>query len=152
MTGTRKPTRRAKTLALITTVLTVVAAAPTRGQPATPPATRTDATGGVTVTATWMEPRDRLTFRVQLDTHAGNLDRIDLARLATLDDGTTTLKPISWTAPAGSHHRVGTLRFATRAANGTGVYSPDRTYELSIRGIGSTPNRVLRWAPALGAP
>ena len=51
-------------------------------------------------------------FRVVLDTHAGSLDA-DMAAAAKLEVGGVSWPAVAWEgAPAGGHHREGTLRFA----------------------------------------
>lgn len=113
---------------------------------AQPGPTQTSEGGGVTLKATWLEPRDRLEFKIVLDTHSVDLDGYDLRALATLRaEHVRSVSPIAWDAPKGGHHREGTLRFPARDAGGAGVYAADRAYTLSIRDVAGVPLRTFTW-------
>jgi hypothetical protein len=101
--------------------------------------TRTNEGGGVTIAATLLAQEPTITFAVALDTHSVALDGYDLRQLATLrvDQGSPT-QPSGWDAPAGGHHRAGTLSFPAPAADA-------RAIELVIREVGGVPERVLQW-------
>jgi hypothetical protein len=95
--------------------------------------------GGVTIEATLLTQTPTITFKVALDTHSVELDGYDLRQLATLrvDQG-PALQASTWDAPAGGHHREGTLTFPAA--------TPDaRAIELVIRDVGGVPERVLQW-------
>jgi hypothetical protein len=101
----------------------------------------------VTIKATWQGPDVAPIFTVVLDTHAVNLDAYDLRTLAVLrvDQG-DELAPIDWDAPAGGHHREGTLTFPLSRSDGSQVLTGEtRLIELRIREIGGVPETVLRW-------
>jgi hypothetical protein len=103
--------------------------------------------GGVTVKATWMVNQAAPTFAVVLDTHSVALDGYDLRGLAILRAGDREVAPTTWEAPAGGHHRTGTLTFPTAAADGSPLITPQtRQVELVLRSIGDVPERVLTWA------
>ena len=111
--------------------------------------TQTSEGGGVTVTVTWQGPGAGPIFAVVLDTHTVDLDGYDLLLLAVLRNGQgLEAQPTGWDAPAGSHHREGTLTFPATAADGTPLIGPGAgTYELAIRDIAGVPERVFRWTP-----
>jgi len=54
--------------------------------------------------------------------------------------------PIGWDAPAGGHHREGTLSFSATTADGSPLITAEtRVLELRIRDIGGVPETTLRW-------
>ena len=54
--------------------------------------------------------------------------------------------PIGWDAPAGGHHREGTLTFPLTRSDGSPVLTGDtRLVELRIRDFGGVPQTVLTW-------
>ncbi len=80
-------------------------------------------------------------FAVVLDTHSQELgdDLVEAAVLVT-DDG-RRIKPLSWKgAPAGGHHREGTLEFKAPKP------SP-KLLELRLQRSGEPDPRVFRWTP-----
>jgi hypothetical protein len=103
--------------------------------------------GQVTIKATWQGSEVGPVFTVVLDTHAVNLDAYDLVQLSALrTDQTDQVLPISWDAPAGGHHRQGTLTFPLTRADGSPTLPADATsIELSIREVGGVPETVLTW-------
>jgi hypothetical protein len=104
--------------------------------------------GQVTIKATWQGAEAGPVFTVVLDAHAVNLDAYDLVQLAALrtDWSDEVLLPVSWDAPAGGHHRQGTLVFPITRLDGSAVLAPEtRLIELSIRDVGGVPETVLRW-------
>lgn len=109
--------------------------------------TQTSEGGRVTVKVTWEGPSAGLIFQVAMDTHSVNLDAFDLLQLATLrTDESLEVQPIAWDAPAGGHHRGGTLTFPASTADGTPLIGPNtRLVELVIRDV-AVPERVLQWA------
>jgi hypothetical protein len=111
------------------------------------PDTQTGQAGQVTIKATWHGADVGPIFTVILDTHAVNLDEYDLVQLAVLrTDQAEELLPIGWDAPAGGHHRQGTLTFPLTRPDGSPVLAPEtRLVELSIRDVGGVPETVLKW-------
>lgn len=109
--------------------------------------TQTNRDGQVTVAVTWPGPTAGPVFRVVLDTHSVDLDRYDLGALALVrGDQGSEVRPISWDAPLGGHHREGSLVFPDASSDGTPVVGPDiRTLELVIRDVGGVQERVFRW-------
>ncbi len=109
--------------------------------------TQTSQAGAVTIKATWQGPSVGPTFTVVLDTHAVNLDSYDLAQLAVLrTDQDVEVAPSSWDAPAGGHHRQGTLSFPTTTADGSPLITPEtQVLRLSIREVGGISETVLQW-------
>jgi hypothetical protein len=97
--------------------------------------------GSVKVVASWVEgavPR----LRVTLDTHSVNLDGFDLKQLARLRvDGSSWTSPSSWDAPAGGHHREGTLTFSDLDPR---AVASARLIELEVRDV-AVPSHLLRW-------
>lgn len=128
------------------------ASAPSIGAPPSSPAatggspaggmTQTSEGGQVTVVATWGGPASGATFDLKLDTHSVDLDALDLADGTLRNDRGDTLAAIPWTAQAGGHHREGTLTFSGDAA---AFFAGATWFELVLRGVGDTPERVLRW-------
>lgn len=96
--------------------------------------------GSVKVVASWIDGAPAL--RVTLDTHSVDLDGFDLKQLARLRlDGGGWTAPSAWDAPAGGHHRSGTLTF--------GALDPEalasaRVIELELRDV-AVPSHLLRW-------
>ena len=77
-----------------------------------------------------------------LDTHSVGLDSLNLADAVLRNDRGETLSAGSWAAPAGDHHRAGTLTFDGNPAS---FFASARWIELVLTGIGDQPERVLRW-------
>jgi hypothetical protein len=103
--------------------------------------------GEVTVQATWLANQAAPTFAVVLDTHSVSLDGYDLSKMAVLRVDGREVAPTSWDAPAGGHHRSGTLIFPSTAADGSPLITRETAQvELVVRGVGDVPERVLRWA------
>ena len=111
------------------------------------PDTQTGQAGQVTIKATWHRADVGPIFTVILDTHAVNLDEYDLVQLAVLrTDQAEELLPIGWDAPAGGHHRQGTLTFPLTRSDGSPVLTGEtRLIELSILDVGGVPETVLKW-------
>lgn len=108
--------------------------------------TRISEGGQVTVKASWANPFASPVFTIVMDTHAVDLDGYDLARIAALRvDGGPELAPIGWDAPAGGHHREGTLTFPTEQGGNSVIGVKTRTVELIVRGVAGVPERVLTW-------
>lgn len=102
--------------------------------------------GEVTIKATWLAGETVPTFDIALDTHSVALDGYDLRELAVLRADGHEVSPASWEAPAGGHHRSGTLVFPATDTDGTPLITPQtRLVELVLRGIGDVPERVLTW-------
>ena len=103
---------------------------------------RTSDGGQVTVVASWGGPAAGASFDVKLDTHAVDLDAVDLAGATLRNDRGETLRARPWTAPKGGHHREGTLAFE---GNGPAFLAQITWVELVLPGIGDLPERILRW-------
>lgn len=118
-------------------------------QPKASASTQTSEGGQVTVEVTWQGLSAGPVFTVALNTHSVNLDDYDLMKLAVLrTDQGVEIRPIGWDAPAGGHHRSGTLTFPAKAPDGSPLIGPGtRTVELVIREVAGVPERVFRWTP-----
>jgi hypothetical protein len=109
--------------------------------------TRVSEGGQVTVKATWAGPAAGLVFTIVMDTHAVDLDGYDLAQLAALRvDGGPDLAPVRWDAPAGGHHREGTLAFPTEQGGKPVIGAQTRRIELTIRDVAGVPERVFTFS------
>ena len=100
---------------------------------------------GVTVKVTWVGTSVGAVFQVTLDTHAGDLDPLDLADAALRNDRGEQVSDAVWDAPKGGHHRAGALRFSGDAAS---LLAGARWIELVIPNVADVPERVLRWQVA----
>lgn len=104
---------------------------------------RSDA-GSVTIVVSWLTDAVP-SARVVMDTHSVNLDGFDLARGGRLRlDGGAWIAPSAWDAPAGSHHREGTLAFAALDRR---AFDAARTVELELVEV-AAPSRIFRWERA----
>ena len=108
---------------------------------------QTDVGGGVTVKVSRLEAADAVAFKVVLDTHSVNLDTYDLGQLAVLRTPSgEEISPIAWEAPAGGHHREGTLSFPAVAADGSSLVQLDGSpLLLVIRDIAGVAERTFSW-------
>ena len=150
-------TRGFRSIGLAVAALVAAAAlAACSGRPAAPTAAAAGGArtlvvdgGQVTVRATWLGPQAGPVFEVVLDTHAVDLDGIDLVALATLRaDGASPVAPSSWDAPKGGHHRAGTLVFPATTPDGKPAIAADaRSLELTVRDVAGVPERTFRWTP-----
>lgn len=109
--------------------------------------TQTSEGGQVTLKVTWQNREAGPVFTVAMDTHSVNLDGYDLSKLAVLKTATgQEIKPLSWEAPGGGHHRQGTLRFPATFPDGQPVLSSETaSFQLVIKGIGDLPERTMAW-------
>jgi len=105
--------------------------------------------GQVSVEVTWLGPAAGPVFEVAMNTHSVDLDGYDLAKLAVLrTDKGQEVRPSRWDAPAGGHHRRGTLVFPDKAPDGGPLIGPNTAWiELVIRDVADVPERVFRWTP-----
>jgi len=112
-------------------------------------ATQTNEGGQVTIAATWQGSGAPTVFTIAMNTHAVDLDSYDLKQLAVLRiDGGREIRPTSWEAPKGGHHRSGTLTFPATDADGKPLIdSSIRTIELVIRNVAGVSERVFAWQP-----
>jgi len=110
-------------------------------------AVQTNEGGQVTIKVTWQGRSAGPVFTIEMDTHAIDLDSYDLRQLAVLrTDQGQEIQPSGWNAPAGGHHRTGTLTFPATTASGTPVIGPKtHTLELIIRNVSGVPERSFRW-------
>ena len=98
--------------------------------------------GQVTVEATWGGPAAGAAFEVKLDTHAVDLDAIDLANAVLRNDRGETLAASPWAAPRGGHHREGSLTFDGDVSS---FLAGAKSIELVLTGVGDIPERTLLW-------
>lgn len=97
--------------------------------------------GSVKVVASWIDA-DVPALRVTLDTHSVDLDGFDLRELARLRlDGGSWTAPSAWDAPAGGHHRSGTLAFGALDPQ---ALASAQLVELELRDV-AVPSHLLRW-------
>jgi hypothetical protein len=103
--------------------------------------------GQITIKVTWQGRNAGPVFAVAMETHTVDLDGYDLRQLALLrTDQGQDIQPSAWNAPAGGHHRNGTLSFPTTLADGSPVIGPNtRSIELVIRNVGGVAERSFRW-------
>ena len=108
---------------------------------------QTNVGGGVTVKVSRQDAADAIAFKVVLDTHSVNLDTYDLVQLAVLRTPSgEEIAPLAWDAPAGGHHREGTLSFPAVAADGSPLVQPDGgQLVLVIRDIAGVAERTFSW-------
>jgi hypothetical protein len=109
--------------------------------------TRTSEGGQVTLKITWQGFEAGPVFTVAMDTHSVNLDSYDLSRMAVLKTPSgQEIKAVSWEAPTGGHHRMGTLRFPATTTGNQPVLTPGSgSFQMVIRGVGELPERTLTW-------
>ncbi len=110
--------------------------------------TQTNEGGQVTVKVTWRGAAAGPVFDVVLDTHAVDLDGYDLTRLAVLrtSDG-REVRPTTWSAGPGGHHRAGALVFSANGADGRPVLTSGAGgFEIVIRDVAGVTERSFRWA------
>ncbi len=103
--------------------------------------------GNVTVRVAWQGPEEGLMFSVSMDTHSVDLDPYVLSLMVVLhtNDGRET-PAIRWDAPAGGHHRKGTLAFSEVALDGKPFIAPDtQSVELVIYDLSGVPTRSFTW-------
>ena len=129
-------------LSLLTLVLAACGTTATRAGDPAPAANASQTTegGGVTIKLTQLTDAPTITFAVSMDTHTVALDGYDLRQLATLriDQG-PPIQASGWDAPAGGHHREGTLTFPATTPEATG------TIAVIIRDVGGVPERIVQW-------
>ena len=103
--------------------------------------TQTQSGGGVTVKATYLNPKasDDVRFQVVLDTHSVDLDGYDLKSLSLLRDEAGKTYEVAKTENKGSgHHREVTVIFSKP--------SPEaKRLELVIRDVAGVKERTFRW-------
>ena len=108
---------------------------------------RVNKEGPVEVTVLYLNPLegeagDDLSFEIRLNTHTVNLDAYKLDALSVLqvEDG-KELEPLGWFEPGGGgHHISGVLKFKGQVPDNA------RVIRLTIRDIGSVPERVFEWS------
>lgn len=98
----------------------------------------------VVINAQWLGEKDGfLVVGVSMNTHSVDLDQYDLSGLSVLtDDSGKDYAPISWSAPAGGHHRQGALSFPIPDSlkQGQAEY-----LKLIVRGVAGVEQRVFEW-------
>ncbi len=96
--------------------------------------TRVSEVGGITVEAAWFTAKDRnredsdladypqddfVVLELRLDTHAGDLNSMDMVADASLNQGGATVAPEAWVSKSDdSHHRSGLLVFRRQLESG----------------------------------
>jgi hypothetical protein len=103
--------------------------------------TQTVAGGGVTVKATFLNPKgaDDPRFQVVLDTHSVNLDSYDLKSITVLREDTGKIHvPTTIKSQGSGHHRNTVITFAKLSA---GV----KRIELIIKDIAGVQERSFSW-------
>lgn len=110
---------------------------------------RTSQGGNVTLEVTWdkdVPAADSLQFKVVMDTHSVNLDGVDLGRLAVLrNDAGKEVSPERWDAPAGGHHRSGTIAFPA-TAGGSALIGPQTKFiQMVVRDVAGVKERSFKW-------
>jgi hypothetical protein len=126
---------------------------------------RDEAKGGISVEAILMSteemgqrghPPDHIGFLLKLDTHTGDLLGYNLVALSELRSAPQrAVAALGWEPfSQDSHHRSGLLYFPRNLPDGRSVIPEAVPYlELSLRGLGGVPERVLRWEmPGQGSP
>jgi len=125
---------------------TATAASPSPAAAVDSAATRSDNQGAITVEITPADltaSGDTLVFNVSLDTHSVDLS-MDLAAAAALTTDTgRSVNALSWDAPKGGHHVVGTLTFPADI-DGARVLSGASVLTLTITGM-DAPTRTFTW-------
>jgi hypothetical protein len=116
-------------------------------QSATGTMTQVNEGGQITIKATWQGKQAGPVFALEMETHAVDLDGYNLRELAVLRTHPgMSIQPSGWDAPAGGHHRSGTLSFPSTTASGGPVIGPmTRSIELVIRDVGGIPERIFTW-------
>ena len=102
---------------------------------------RTQAGGGVTVTATYLNPRsnEEAKFDIAMNTHSVDLDGYDLKTLSLLrDDAGKEHKPLRVENGGGGHHRRVTLVFPKPSPKAKHI-------ELVIKDIAGVKARSFSW-------
>jgi hypothetical protein len=103
--------------------------------------TQTVSGGGVTVKATYVNPKsnDDPRFQVVLETHSVNLDAYDLKSITVLrDDAGKTHLATGVETKGSGHHREATLTFPK-------VSPESKRLELVIKEVGGVKERTFRW-------
>ena len=141
-----------RAIAMLSAVIAVVAGcssltpAAARSSPTAtseaPKVAQTSDGGQVTVEVEWRGPSAGTEFRVTMDTHAVDLDPLDLADATLRNDRRETMTARPWSAPKGGHHREGLLSFDGDART---FLADTEWIELVIVGVGDLPERTLRW-------
>lgn len=102
--------------------------------------------GAVTVTVSWDGVAAGPVFDISLNTHSVDLDQYDLTDLAVLRTGSgTEIRPLTWDAPKGGHHRSGQLTFPETIDGMPTVSHGTPSFALIIRDIDGVAERVFDW-------
>ncbi|MBI4307323.1 MAG: hypothetical protein HY684_00760 [Chloroflexi bacterium] len=120
---------------------------------------RTSKQGPVTIEARLASPHPAgdtgpIRFSLILDTHSVDLDVIDLAASATLqDDRGRSVAALRWEAPRGGHHVQGALTFPGALPDGSALHHPAiKSLEIVVTNVGNVSERRLVWDLAAGTP
>ena len=104
-------------------------------------ATQTVAGGGVTVKATFLNPKDAADprFQVVLDTHSVNLDAYDLKTTIVLrDDAGNSYAPVALENKGSGHHRDAIIYFAK-------ISPESKRIELAVKDVAGVKERRFVW-------
>lgn len=105
--------------------------------------------GNVTLQVTWKAEQassEELALSVAMDTHSEDLDQFDLSQLSVLrNDKGQEVRPSSWNAPLGGHHRSGMLVFPLVVDSKPLIAADTKYIELVIRNVSGVEERVLHW-------
>jgi hypothetical protein len=104
-------------------------------------ATQTVAGGGVTVKATFLNPKDAADprFQVVLDTHSVNLDAYDLKTTIVLrDDAGKSYAPVAVENKGSGHHREAIVSFPK-------ISPESKRIELVIKDVAGVQERTFVW-------
>lgn len=103
---------------------------------------RSNTDGEVTIDVKYLGYKDNLlSFDIIMDTHLGDLDQYDLAKLSELtDDKGNKYPPVSWDSAPGGHHRTGILTFSQPGTKGE-----PGTLILIIRNVAGIQERMFKW-------
>jgi hypothetical protein len=104
-------------------------------------ATQTVAGGGVTVKATFLNPKDAADprFQVVLDTHSVNLDAYELKTTIVLrDDAGNSYAPVALEDKGSGHHREAIVSFLK-------ISPESKRIELVIKDVAGVKERTFVW-------
>lgn len=108
---------------------------------------QTNEGGQVTLQVTWQGKNAGPIFKVEMNTHAVDLDGYNMMQFAVLrTDQGQEVKPMGWDAPMGGHHRSGMLTFPAAFPDGSPVLGPNtHKIMLIIRNVAGIPERTFQW-------
>ena len=128
-------------LLLITIALGFVMMSGKTSSAAASGATQTIDGGGVTVKATFLNPKDAADprFQVVLDTHSVNLDAYELkATIVLRDDAGNSYAPVALENKGSGHHRETIVSFAK-------ILPETKRFELVSKDVAAVKERTFVW-------